>query len=68
MLGVPLLGLIPESEDVLVSTNLGKPVICTQGANAAGAYQDFVHRFLGEEVPLRFVDVEKKGLLSRMFG
>ena len=32
------------------------------------AYLDVVGRFLGENIPLRFVDYEKPGLLQRLFG
>jgi septum site-determining protein MinD len=34
----------------------------------AQAYQDVVGRFLGEEIPLRFTNYEKPGLLQRLFG
>ena len=37
------------------------------GAYLAGAYLDVVGRFLGESIPLRFVDYEKPGLLKRLF-
>ncbi|MFU8798302.1 MAG: septum site-determining protein MinD, partial [Gammaproteobacteria bacterium] len=32
------------------------------------AYQDAVARFLGEEVPHRFITREKRGLFHRLFG
>ena len=37
-------------------------------SDVADAYQDVISRFLGEEMPLRFVDYEKPGLLKRLFG
>jgi septum site-determining protein MinD len=67
LLGLPLLGVIPESKVVLTSTNLGQPVILSSD-NAGQAYKDLVSRFLGEDVPLRFVTVESKSLFSRIFG
>ena len=68
LLGLPRLGVIPESKTVLTSTNIGQPVI-TQGAddNAAEAYKDLVDRFLGEDKPFRFTEVEEEGFFSRVF-
>jgi septum site-determining protein MinD len=37
-------------------------------SDVAGAYLDVVGRFLGETIPLRFVDYEKPGLFKRLFG
>jgi septum site-determining protein MinD len=68
LLRVPLLGVIPESETVLQASNAGTPVIHTKDSEVAEAYQDVVARFLGEERPIRFVDVPKRGLFSRLFG
>ena len=60
--------MIPESESVLKASNTGNPVILDAESNAGQAYKDAVARFLGEERPMRFLGVEKKGLLSRLFG
>ncbi len=68
LLGVDLLGAVPESEDVLNASNAGMPVIREKGSDAAAAYEDIVARFLGEERPQRFLTVEKKGLLKKLFG
>ena len=37
-------------------------------SDAAQAYMDVVHRFLGEDRPQRFLDPPKRGFFSRMFG
>jgi septum site-determining protein MinD len=68
LLRIPLLGVIPESEVVLQASNQGTPAIHMNGSDVADAYQDMVARFLGEELPLRFVDYEKPGILKRLFG
>jgi septum site-determining protein MinD len=67
ILRIPLIGIIPESESVLHASNQGNPAIHMDGSDVAEAYQDVVARFLGNEVPLRFTDYEKPGLLQRLF-
>jgi septum site-determining protein MinD len=68
ILAIELLGVVPESQSVLNSSNAGLPVIAEVDADAGQAYSDLVDRFLGKEVPMRFMSVEKKGLFGRFFG
>lgn len=68
ILRIPVLGVIPESALVLQSSNSGMPAIYLDKEPVAQAYQDAIARFLGEETPLRFVDLKPKGLLGRWFG
>lgn len=68
ILAVPLIGVIPESGSVLQASNSGEPVILDSNSKAGQAYDDFVRRFLGETVPHRFLEAEKKGFLQRLFG
>lgn len=68
ILSVPLLGVIPESPAVLRASNAGVPVILDQNSDAGLAYADAVGRFLGESIPHRFLSVEKKGFLKRLFS
>ena len=68
ILAINLLGLIPESEAVLRASNQGIPVTHDSASDAGMAYADTVSRLLGEDVPLRFHQSQKKGLLTRMFG
>jgi septum site-determining protein MinD len=68
LLGIPLLGVIPESETVLQASNMGVPVIHNEKSPSGQAYQDMVDRFLGEERPLRFIKPAKKGFFTRIFG
>ncbi len=68
ILAIDLVGLIPESEAVLRASNQGVPVTHDDSSDAGQAYADTVSRLLGEEVPLRFHEFQKKSLLSRMFG
>ena len=68
ILAIPLIGAIPESESVLQASNRGVPIVLDQQSKAGQAYADVVARFLGETVPHRFLEVEKKGILKRLFG
>lgn len=68
ILAIDLLGVIPESKAVLNASNAGVPVILEQETDAGQAYEDAVARFLGEERPHRFLNIEKKGLFGRLFG
>ncbi|MCG5531096.1 septum site-determining protein MinD [Halorhodospira halochloris] len=68
ILAIDLLGVIPESEEVLNASNSGLPVILEQETDAGQAYLDAVARYQGEERPHRFINAERKGLFGRMFG
>lgn len=68
ILSIDLVGVIPESQAVLNASNSGQPVILDKDSDAGQAYLDTVDRLLGENVPFRFLTVEKKGLLKRIFG
>ena len=68
ILGLDVIGVVPESPDVLSASNAGLPVILNDVSDASHAYEDAVARLLGETVPLRFVTEPKKGLFARIFG
>jgi len=68
ILRIPLIGVIPESENVLQASNQGTPAIHMTGSDVSEAYKDVIDRFLGEDKPLRFIDVEKTGFFKRLFG
>jgi septum site-determining protein MinD len=68
ILRIPLIGVIPESENVLQASNQGTPVIHMANTDVAEAYKDVIERFLGEDKPMRFIDAEKTGFFKRLFG
>jgi septum site-determining protein MinD len=68
ILGIDVVGVIPESPDVLSASNAGTPVILNAESEVSEAYEDAVARLMGEERALRFIDEPKKGFLARMFG
>ena len=68
ILGVKVIGVIPEAPEVLSASNSGVPVILDETAEAGQAYADAVARLLGEDRPMRFIEPKKKGFFQRMFG
>ena len=68
ILRIPLIGVVPESESVLDASNQGLPAVHLKGTDVSEAYKDVVGRFLGESIPMRFIDAEKPGFFKRLFG
>jgi septum site-determining protein MinD len=68
ILATPLVGIIPESQDVLRASNVGSPVTLNNPASVpARAYLDATRRLLGETVPM-LVPTERKGLMNLLLG
>jgi len=68
ILATPLLGIIPESQDVLKASNVGTPVTLNNAESApARAYIDASRRLMGEEVAM-VVPAERKGFMDRLLG
>jgi septum site-determining protein MinD len=68
ILSIPLLGIIPESEEVLRASNMGSPVTLNNPDSApARAYFDAARRLKGESVDV-VVPLDRKGLIGRLFG
>jgi septum site-determining protein MinD len=68
ILSIPLLGIIPESMDVLRASNLGTPVtLAGKGGAAALAYEQAARRLAGEAIPVS-IPGEKRSLFSKVFG
>jgi len=68
ILSIPLLGIIPESEEVLRASNVGSPVTLNNASSApARAYFDAARRLKGDKIPM-VVPSESKGILNKLFG
>jgi septum site-determining protein MinD len=68
ILATPLLGIIPESQDVLKASNVGSPVTLNNAESApARAYTDASRRLMGEQVAM-VVPAERKGFMDRLLG
>lgn len=67
LLGIPLLGVIPESKSVLTASNAGLPVTMDENSDAGRAYLSMIQRFLGKGAETE-ANPKKKGIFQRWFG
>ncbi|HOJ21422.1 MAG TPA: septum site-determining protein MinD [Armatimonadota bacterium] len=65
ILSVPILGVVPEDEAIVVSTNRGEPAVMDPKAGASRAYKNITRRLVGEDVPLMSLE-EDDGMLGRI--
>lgn len=56
ILAIDLLGVIPDDEKIIVSTNRGELAVLDNGSRAGQAFADVARRMMGEEVPLNNVE------------
>ncbi|MER3555512.1 MAG: septum site-determining protein MinD [Meiothermus sp.] len=70
ILGSKPIGIVPEDEGVLISSNKGEPLVLSNGSAAGKAFLEIAQRIRGEEVPL-VTPTESAGFmgaLRRLFG
>jgi hypothetical protein len=61
MLGIPLLGAIPEDQQVIISTNRGEPLVLQKKLSLSGiAFENAARRLIGKQD--YFVDVQVRSL------
>jgi septum site-determining protein MinD len=63
LLAIELIGIIPDDENVVISTNRGQPVALDNKSRAGQAFQNIARRLLGQKVP--FMNLEEK---NDLFG
>jgi len=68
ILSIPLIGIVPESEEILRASNLGAPVTLAANPSApARAYFDAARRLNGENVEM-IMPNERRGFFGKIFG
>ena len=65
VLGIDLLGIVPEDEQIIVATNKGEPIVYDKRSRAGRAFVNAAQRIMGEEVPLDEI-VEVPSLLEKL--
>jgi septum site-determining protein MinD len=70
ILGIDLLGVVPDDEKIVVSTNKGEPVVIMQDALAGQAFSNIARRLIGEDIPVFSLETEETFMdkLRRLFG
>jgi septum site-determining protein MinD len=66
ILSVKLLGVVPEDEEVITSTNKGEPVAGTDNTRSGLAFRNIARRIRGEEVPFMDLDPQTGTWFSRI--
>ncbi len=64
ILSIRLLGIVPDDEAIVNSSNRGEPVTLQDGTRAGVAYRNIARRIRGEDVPL--MDLDEGGFLTRI--
>ncbi|MCW3491348.1 septum site-determining protein MinD [Dethiobacter alkaliphilus] len=66
ILAIDLIGVVPDDEKIIVSTNKGEPVVANENSSLSGqAYRNIVRRVMGEEV--EFLELYKnRSFFSRL--
>lgn len=64
ILAIVLLGVVPEDEGIVVSTNRGEPVVLDPDSRAGTAFRNIARRIEGQEIPL--MNLEKEKLIDRV--
>lgn len=65
ILAIELIGVVPDDENIVISTNRGEPLIYKGESLAAQAYKNIVERIEGKEVPFLNLDV-KLGFFDKL--
>jgi septum site-determining protein MinD len=70
ILGIDLLGVVPDDESIVISTNKGEPVIATRNSLAGKAFVNIAKRIEGLDVPIMNLDEDNSIVdrLKRLFG
>ena len=70
ILGIPLIGVIPESEQVIKASNRGEPLVLDENLSiAAIAFIRTAKRLMGESVDfIDFASMDSKNLLKRLLS
>ncbi len=56
ILSIDLIGVVPDDEEIVISTNKGEPVVASEHALAGKAFRNISKRVTGEEIELLNLD------------
>lgn len=70
ILAIDLLGIVPDDEYIVISTNKGEPAAKDESSMAGQAFRNIAKRITGEDVPLMDLDIQEGFMvkLAKLFG
>ncbi len=70
ILAIEVIGVVPDDESVVISTNRGIPTVSDEASFSGQAFRNISLRITGEEVPLMELDLDNTmmGKIKRLFG
>jgi septum site-determining protein MinD len=67
MLGIPLLGAIPEDQQVIISTNRGEPLVLQKKLSLSGiAFENAARRLIGKQDYFIDLNTPYKGIFQQL--
>lgn len=66
ILAIDLLGIVPDDEEIVISTNKGEPAVIERRTLAGNAYMNIAKRITGEEVELLDIENNEEGKFSKI--
>ncbi len=70
ILAIDLIGVVPDDETIIISTNRGEPAVTENKSLAGQAYRNICKRIMGEEVPFLNIETQDSFMnkLKKIFG
>ena len=70
ILAINLLGIVPDDESIIISTNKGEPAILDVKSNAGRAYKNITQRILGNSIPIQEIETQTNFFdkIKKIFG
>lgn len=65
ILAIDILGVVPDDESIVISTNKGEPAVTLENSKAGIAYRNITRRIMGEDVPLMSLEQEPEGIVEK---
>lgn len=64
ILSINILGIVPDDENIIISTNKGEPIVLNDNAKVSISYKNIARRILGEDIP--FISLKKDSFFSKL--
>ena len=64
ILAISLLGIVPDDENIIISTNRGEPAVADEKSKAGQAYRNITSRIMGEKVPI--MELDAPGFMAKV--